>query len=355
MKKLIKYAALLFALALAASIIGGCLTLGVSLIRGIQDELSYQTEFKHSENNSFWYRTEEGDIVFLGIPIGEGSGEVKSGSEQFTASEIISMKINLGSADLIVEPWERDTVSIEYENIPAEYEFYVNDETLVIDRKNKISFFWNISFTKTPKIHISVPASKVFEKITVDKGSGSAMLIDVAATEINVDNGSGGLGISNATAEKLYIDSGSGGVNISDSKAGKSEFNSGSGALIVENCELGVASVDSGSGFVNLEEIVAKNLRVDAGSGKVDISGILTGKCEFESGSGSLDVLVYGNEEDYNISTDMGSGSFYLNGRKKNKDFDKENKRAQYLLEFDVSSARVSLEFEDNGKYSERH
>ena len=347
MKKLIKYAALLFALVLAASIIGGSLALGFSLVQGIQDEFSYRTEFDDNENNSLWYCNEEGDIFFLGIHIGDNGGEVKSGSEQFAAADIVSVDINIGSADLIVEPWYGDTISIEYENVPVEYEFYVKDKTLVIERKDNISFLWDVSFTKTPKIHLSVPASQGFETVNVDKGSGSAMLIDLVSNDINVDNGSGGLGISNAKSKKLSVDSGSGGVNISDSKAEKSVLNSGSGSLIVKNCELGMASVDSGSGFVNLEDIVAKNLMVDTGSGKVDISGILTGKCEFESGSGSLNVLVYGNEEDYNINTDMGSGSFYLNGRKKNKDFDKEDKRAQYLLVFDVSSGRVSLDFAD--------
>lgn len=347
MKKLIKYAALLFALVLAASIIGGCLTLGVSLIQGIQDELSYRTEFDDKENNNLWYCTEEGDIMFLGVQIGEDGGEVKSGSEQFAASEIVSLDVNIGSVELTVEPWDGDDVFVEYENVPEEYKFYVKDKTLIIDRKDNISFLWNGSFTETQKIHVSVPVSLMFEKITVNKGSGSIMLTDLSANEINVDNGSGGLSISDVTTKKLTVDSGSGGVNISDSKAEKSVLNGGSGALIVENCELGVSSVDSGSGFVNLEDIIAKNLLVDVGSGKVDISGILTGKCEFESGSGSLNVLVYGNEEDYNISTDMGSGSFYLNGKKKNKDFDNNNKRAKYLLEFDVSSGRVSLEFQD--------
>lgn len=347
MKKLIKYAALLFALVLAASIIGGCLTLGVSLVQGIQDELSYRTEFTDNENNNLWYRTEEGDIVFLGLQIAESGGKVKSGSEQFTASEIVSLDVNIGSVELTVEPWESNTILVEYENVPVEYKFYVKDKTLVIAQKDNLSFLWNVSFTETSKIHVRVPGSQVFEKITVDKGSGSAMLIDLSVDEINVDNGSGGLSISGVTTQKLTVDSGSGGVNISDSKSEKSVLNSGSGAVIVENCELGESSVDSGSGFVDLENIVAKNLMVETGSGKVDISGILTGDCGFDSGSGSLNVVVYGNEEDYNISTDMGSGSFYLNGKKKSKDFEKENKRAKYLLEFDVNSGRVSLEFKN--------
>ncbi len=345
MKQLIKYAALLFALVLSASIIGGCLTLGVSLVQNIQDELSYPEEFEN-DDNSLWYRDEEGNVIFLGMHFGNDSGEIMSGSEEFTAAEITSLDINVGSAELIVEVWDSDVIFVEYENIPVEYEFFVDDETLVIDREDRINFVWNVSFTETPKIHVSVPASKVFEKVNVDKGSGSAKLIGLQVDDFNVDNGSGGLGISNVAAETLSVDSGSGGVNISDCTTGKSVFNSGSGSFIVKNCELGVTTMESGSGTVIMEDIVAKDLRAEAGSGRVEVSGILTGKCDFESGSGSMNVVVYGNEEDYNYRTDMGSGSFYLNGKKAEKNYNKDSKRAQYLLTFDAGSGRVSLEFD---------
>ena len=347
MKQIIKYAALLFALILAASIIGGCLTLGVSLVHGIQDELSYRNEFDGEENNGIWYRDDNGDVIFLGMHFGSDSGEVKSGSEQFDAAEISSLDINVGSAELIVEVADSDVILVEYENIPVEYEFFIDDETLVIDREDSINFIWNVSFTETPKIHVSVPATQVFDKVNVDKGSGSAKLIGLLVEDCNIDNGSGGLGISNVTAEELSVDSGSGGVNISDTKAKKSVFDSGSGSFIVKNCELGVTSMDSGSGTVMMEDIIAKDMRTEAGSGRVEISGILTGKCSFESGSGSMNVVVYGNEEDYNYRTDMGSGSFYLNGKKADKNYNKDNKRAEYLLTFDPGSGRVSLEFDE--------
>lgn len=349
MKQLIKYAALLFALVLAASIIGGCLTLGVSLVQGIQDELSYKTEFEDGENNSIWYRDENGDVIFLGMHFGNASGEVKSGSEQFSASEITSLKINVGSVALVVEVWDGENILVEYENIPVEYEFFIDDETLVIDREGGISFIWNVSYTETPKLHVSVPAAKVLEKVNVDKGAGSATLKGLLADEINVDNGSGGLGMEEVNTEILRVDSGSGGVNISGCTAKKSVLDSGSGSFIVKNCVLGITSMDAGSGTVMMEDIVAENLMLETGSGRAEVSGILTGKCEFDSGSGSLSVVVYGNEDDYNYRVDMGSGSFYYNGKKADK-YSKDDKRAQYLLDFDAGSGRVSLEFKDNAE-----
>jgi len=349
MKQLIKYAALLFALVLSASIIGGCLTAGVAVVKMIVDKTEANAENnRNNDGNDLWYRDDNGNVVFLGIHFGESSGEVKSGTEQFAVTDINSMDVEVGSCELIVEVWENDYISVDYENIPVEYEFYVEDETLVIEKEDSINFVWNTSFNEKRKIQINVPSSLVLDRMDVDKGSGSAKINGISAEEIYVDNGSGGVGISDVVTKKLHVDSGSGGVNISNTSAERSVFYSGSGSFLVQDCKLGETAMDSGSGFVNLENVVAKNLVLEAGSGRVDVSGILTGNCMFESGSGSVNVVVYGKEEDYSIRTDMGSGSFYLNGRKEEKDYDRSDKRAQYLLVFEAGSGRVSLDFDES-------
>lgn len=350
MKRVIKYAALIFALMLAASIIGGCLTAGVAVVQMLVDktENSAENTRNNGEDNDIWYRDDDGDVVFLGIHFGN-SGAVKSGSETFDSSEFDALYMEVGSGELIVEVWDKDVVFVEYENIPEDYEIYNDDGTLTIEMEGSI-FTWGVWLTETPKIHVSVPADKVFEQVEVEKGSGSAKVIGLQADILKLENGSGGVGISNVTTEELYVDSGSGGVNISDVAAEKSGFNSGSGSFVVQNSNTGDTSMDSGSGFVNFENIIAKNLVLDTGSGRVDVSGYLTGNCVFESGSGSLNVVIYGEEEDYNIRTDMGSGSFYLNGDKE-KDTHIEHNGAKHLLIFEAGSGRVSVEFK-TGAYT---
>lgn len=325
MKQVIKYAALIFALILAASIIGGCLTAGVAVVQRIVDRTENNAENNRNNGNDLWYREEDGDVVFLGIHLGN-SGDVKSGSEQFSSADVDSMYLECGSGELIVEVWDSDSISVEYENIPENYEIFVDDGTLFIEREDGI-FIWGTSFNEMPKIHVSVPADKTFEEVEIDKGSGSAKVIGISVDELEVDNGSGGVNFSDVTAEK-------------------STFNSGSGSFVVQNSNTGETSMDTGSGFVNFENIIAENFVLDTGSGRVDISGVLTGNCVFESGSGSLNVVVYGAEEDYNIRTDMGSGSFYLNG-KKEKDDHIEHNGADNLLVFDVGSGRASVEFKE--------
>ena len=351
MKQLIKYAAVLFALMLAAAIIGGCLTAGVAVVKMIADKTERNTEYA---DNGIWYRDDDGDVVFLGIHIGSNSegkngniisGEVKSGSESFAASEIDSLYVDGIAGEIIVEVWDNEEISVVYEDIPEEYEIYIDNGELVIEREDGL-VFWGFTFNQAPKIYVSVPKEKTFEVVKVNKGSGNAKIIGILTNELTVDNGSGGVGISDVTVEKLYIESGSGSINISDVIAEKSVFDTGSGSFGVQNSKLGTASLNAGSGFVNFENIVAENLVVDSGSGKVDVTGKLTGNCVFESGSGSINVEIYGKEEDYNIRTDMSSGSFYLNGEKE-KDEYIEHDNAEHLLVFDIASGRVSVEFKN--------
>lgn len=330
MKQIIKYAALLFALVLAASIIGGCLTAGVSVVRMIAEKTGeYTGNYKNLEDgNDLWYRNENGDVVFLGICFGS-SEEVKSGTEEFAGAEIDSLELEVGSGELVVEVWEQDYVSVTYENIPEEYNIYAEDGTLVIDKDASVVFFWNGSFFEKQSIRVCVPASTVLDKVKVEKGSGSASLTGLKIKE-------------------FIMDTGSGSVMVSDVRAEKTAFDSGSGAFVAENSNLGEATMDSGSGFVTLKEIVANNLRLDTGSGRVDVAGVLTGNCVFDSGSGALNVVVYGEETQYDFRTDMGSGSFYLNG-KKQSDHDNNVKHngAEHLLIFDAGSGRVSLDFRE--------
>lgn len=322
MKQLIKYAALIFALILSASIIGGCLTAGVAIVKMIAEK-NYDGE--NRENNDIWYRNEEGEVVFLGINF-SGSDEVKSGSETFNASDVDSMYLEGLSGELLVETWEEDYISVVYENISKYYEIQNDKGTLTITREEN-HFIWNGGFRETPKITVNVPADKVFKEVKIDKGSGSAKITGIMA-------------------DMLLLDTGSGAVTVSDIKAEKTVFDSGSGSFTVKNSELGESSMNAGSGFVRFENVVAKNLVVESGSGRVDVIGYLTGNCVFDTGSGSVNIEIYGAEENYNIRADLGSGSFYVNGDK-TKDTRIEHANASNLLIFEAGSGRVSVEFKE--------
>lgn len=346
MKRLIKYAALIFALMLAASIIGGCLTAGVAVVQMIVEKTEDAVEGNRNngDGNGIWYRDDNGDVVFLGIHFGN-SGDVKSGSETFSGSDITSLDLEGLSGQLTVEVWDGDAVSVVYENIPEDYEIYVDNGTLTIEREGGI-FIWGTSFTETPKIQVQVPAGQLFKNVIVEKGSGSARVTGIAAEYLKVDSGSGAVNVSGATVEELRIDSGSGSVVVESVMAEKTVVDSGSGAVRMKNSDLGETSVDTGSGLMNFEEVTTKNLVVDSGSGRVDYAGYLVGNCVFDTASGSVSLEIYGAEEDYNIRADLGSGGFYINGDKE-KDTEIKHAGADNLLVFDAGSGKVSVNFRE--------
>jgi len=352
MKQIIKYSALIFALILSASIIGGCLTAGVAVARMISEEAEEHEKINISiDGNSIWYRDENGDVVFLGIPLGESdgtviSGEIKSGTEQFTDTVIDFMDIDVNSCEIIVEAWDNDYVSVDYENIPIEYNIYEEEGTLKINKENNINLVWNVNFTEKQKIHVFAPASVTYEEIEIEKNSGSGKVTGFNVAELHLESTSGSVSISDVTAKELYVGSTSGSVSISGTTAQKSGFESTSGTFKVQDCELGDTFMDGVSGSINFKNVSANNLVLDTTSGRVDFSGNLTGNSVFESTSGSMNVLVYGNEEDYNLRVDMGSGSFYLNGEKED-DYRIERAGADNLLVFDAGSGRVSVEFQE--------
>lgn len=339
MKQIIKYAALIFALLLAGSIIGGCLTAGISLVRIIAENAGNNT---WNSENAIWYRDENGDVVFMGIHFGE-SGDVKSGSERFEASDITSLSVSGSHGSLEITEWEQDYFFVEYENIPENCQIYNADGILTIKRE-KTFFSINHTFTKQAKICVKVPEGIMLKTADISTASGSMSITGISAESFSIYSNSGSASIRDVSAENLFVDKGSGSANISNVTTKSCVLDSGSGSVTVQNSTLGVTEADSGSGFVNMENVVAENLIMNSGSGRVDISGILTGNCVFDSGSGSLNVEIYGKEEDYSIRTDIGSGSFYLNGKKEKND-EIEYRGAKNLLVFDSGSGRVSLNF----------
>ena len=323
MKQLIKYCAVILALLLAASIIGGCLMAGVNLAQTLIDETKIPEELEG--DNSIWYRTEDGDVVFLGMHFG-GSQGVKSGTvTEINPEEVRRLNIESAAGELVIEVG--DSYRVDFENIPDDYIIEVALGALNIYREDKI-FVWNSVLRETPKLHITVPEGTVLDKIDVDSGSGSVR-------------------ISEVVTETFWLDSGSGNVTISNVTAEDARFNTGSGSLTVKESVLGETEVDAGSGFITFDEVKASNLVVDSGSGRINYEGELTGNCVFETGSGAVNLDIYGKEEDYNIRADLGSGGLYINGKKEqNTDIEYDN--ARNLLIFDTGSGRVSIKYHES-------
>ena len=101
--------------------------------------------------------------------------------------------------------------------------------------------------------------------------------------------------------------------------------------------------MDSGSGSVTMRNIIAEKAKVDSGSGSVLVEGTLTGTCEFETGSGSLTMRLDGREEDYLVKAECGSGTFRMNGKKREDGIYGTNVNGELII--DSGSGSVNVEF----------
>jgi DUF4097 and DUF4098 domain-containing protein YvlB len=158
-----------------------------------------------------------------------------------------------------------------------------------------------------------------------------------------VDSGSGSVAVNDVTSKRMSIDSGSGKVTLTRTEAVETGLNTGSGGIFVEEAQLGRLRLDSGSGSVTMRDVVAKAANVDSGSGSVLVEGTLTGTCEFETGSGSLTLRLDGNEEEYLVKAECGSGTFRINGKKREDGSYGTNIAGE--LRIDSGSGSVNVEF----------
>lgn len=318
-QKVIKYCAMAFAVFLTVVIFGAIVTavMGVTTgIAGVNFLLGEEKERIHLEEE---YSVEEAKA--LGITN-------------------ILVDCN---AEITVKPG--DKLAIEAENVTDEYEIRRKGGTFSIVQetpKININLWFSNSYEKEI-VTVTVPKELFMEQVKVDSGSGKVLLEGFRSDSLMVDSGSGSVVINDVTTKRMNIDSGSGRVSLARTEAEETGLITGSGGITAEDADLGRLTLDSGSGSVALRNVIAEQAEVDSGSGSVLVEGKLTGDCEFETGSGSLTLRLDGREEDYLVKAECGSGTFRVNGRKREEGSYGTNVAGE--LNIDSGSGSVNVEF----------
>lgn len=134
----------------------------------------------------------------------------------------------------------------------------------------------------------------IYDKLTLDLGSGTLEARDIGAKENEFDVGSGHFEFSQKkgfTADMLELDMGSGSAKIANAATRKYKADMGSGSVNVSDLS-GSGTVDVGSGKLTVEfaEIGASESRFDLGSGKLNVYVPSDTKADLytEIGSGSV-------------------------------------------------------------------
>ncbi|MBQ8798926.1 MAG: DUF4097 family beta strand repeat protein [Lachnospiraceae bacterium] len=319
-QKVIKYCAMAFAIVLSVAILGSIVMAVAGVTTGVFGVNTVVGENKERMNLSEEYTVEE-------------------------AKELGIAKILVDcNAEIILE--QGDTLAIEAYNVTEDYEIKCAGDTLRIvedDSDFSIHWFWLPDATKREKVVVTVPEELTYEQVKVLSGSGAVSVNGIDADNVILDSGSGRVTVAQVNASYFWVDSGSGKVTVSDTIASETKFVTGSGAVAVNDSELGELMLDSGSGAVSLNRIVAEEAEVDTGSGAVSVTGTLTGTCEFETGSGSLAIRLDGQEEEYRVKAECGSGTFRINGKKMDDGSYGNNVKGELII--DSGSGSVNVEF----------
>lgn len=319
---MIKYCAMAFAIFLSVVIFGSI----IAAVTGVAAGVAGVT-----------YLTEEEDRVDL--------------FEQYTEQDIAELGIKsvLVDCNAHITVQRGEVLSVEATDVTEEYKIQcsngrlsvVQEEKNVVFKVNWVLGEWNTGVQE--RVVVTIPESFVSERIEIHSGSGKVYVTDAVTECLELDSGFGSVEMTNVTTETLRVDSGSGKMTLSGVNAKESVFDTGSGSVKGEAVFLGKLRIVSGSGAVRLTDLTANDVTVDSGSGSVDFSGKITGDCKFETGSGSVSVAIDGAEEDYLVEAECGSGSFRINGKK--KDEGSYGKNVKGSLFFDAGSGSVDVMF----------
>lgn len=318
-QKVIKYFAMAFAIFLAVCIFGAIITVVTGVATGIAG-VNYLTEDKDRINLSEQYSAE--DIKNFGIK-----------------------KIYVEcDAEIVVKPG--DALSVEAFNVTKDYEIRCNDGKIcVIQDTPAINFVWNwfeVADAKE-KVEITVPEDFAAEEVKINSGSGKVSVSGIDADRMLMYSGSGKVTMESIKSKYLHIDSGSGRVELIECYTEETKLETGSGSVTADEAVLGKLYLNSGSGGVRMRNVISQNAKFDSGSGSVSYTGQLTGACEFETGSGSLTLSLEGQEEEYLVKANCGSGAFRINGQRKEDGVFGENVKGELVI--DAGSGSVNIEF----------
>lgn len=231
-QKLIKYFAIVLAVLLIVSVIGGVAS-GVLNIFGLFDGINY-------EEKSTYIYTETAE------------------------QEINSMEIKLKTSKLKIYPGE--SFSIETNNKNISYSF--DKDKIIIKEKKYINF--NNSIT------ITIPKDKIFESVDIDSGTGNIDADDLSTLYLELDGGVGDITFNNlSVTDEIKIENGVGNIELLDSQINNLEFDGGVGNFRFEGELFGKSDFDTGVGDIYIEvnsSLDDYTIEVDKGIGNITIN-----------------------------------------------------------------------------------
>lgn len=208
-QKAIKYMAIVFAICLIVSIIGGIMS-AVGVVGGfIESDATVDTIKSYSVSQ---------DITSLKIDINAADFNVAVGDEFAVESNLKELTVKESNGCL----------------------------TIIEDKK------WGRDYNKAV-LTLYIPQNVVFQNAEVETGAGRVTVDSLSADKLNLELGAGEVKITELNAtQKAEIDGGAGKISINSGSLNNLDFDMGVGELNLTSSILGNSELDCGVGEVNV-------------------------------------------------------------------------------------------------------
>lgn len=284
LQKIIKYAAMAFAIFLAVMIIMGIAS-GILAFTGVLSSVS-------KDKNGTNVTSEEGKIDF---------------EKEFEG--IRNLTVMNGFGELSIVQGNSDKVRVTATEVDKKFEVsVVSGDELKISTKSDFwnIFNWGVKSHSKPSITVYLPEGFEGKNVTIDAGAGNIRVEDLNCEDFKLNAGVGNIKGYNITAGSMDIDGGVGEITLDNVKSSKAE--------------------------------------IDAGVGNIDITGTLSGRNTVDAGVGDIDLDISGTTDDFNIKVDPGVGNIYIDGNKYGE-LSWNNKTAENSLDINGGVGNIQVDF----------
>lgn len=284
-QKIIKYAAMAFAIFLAVGIITGIIG-GVLALTGVISAVSDTNTESASGGGTMDFDKEFDGISNFHIKNGVGELSLVKGSGD---------KVRVTAMD-VTKDFRASVISGDELNITTKTNFWH-------------IFNWGIKIHTKPRITVYLPENFEGKNVTIDAGAGNIKLEDL-------------------NCEKLDINAGVGNINGDSVKTQR-------------------LTVDGGVGEISMYGVTAEGSDINAGVGNIRIQGALYGRNTVDAGVGDITLTLKGSTDDYNIKVDPGIGNIYIDGNKYGQ-MSWNNKTAENSFDIDGGVGNIHVDFKND-------
>ena len=181
-------------------------------------------------------------------------------------------------------------ICLEEENDP--HKVIVNDDNMIIERKNRNGKHFNMGITlESPTITVYLP-SEFYEELTVISDTGDVSIpAEFSFGKISITLDSGDVTCGSSVKNDIYIKTDTGNIAVTDLSASDLELATDTGGIEASGIVLsGDMIIGNGTGITVLNNISCKNLASNGDTGNLRLTNVIAaGEFQIERDTGDVE------------------------------------------------------------------